>query len=53
MPLSSETHSGEDVGIYAKGPGAFLINSTNEQSVIFHVMDFAADLTEQANSAVE
>ncbi|OFC70951.1 alkaline phosphatase [Alteromonas confluentis] len=53
VPLSSETHSGEDVGIYAKGPGAFLINSTNEQSVIFHVMDFAADLTEQANSAVE
>ena len=34
VPLSSETHSGEDVGIYAKGPGAFMVNGTNEQSLI-------------------
>ena len=53
VPLSSETHSGEDVGIYAKGPGAFLVNGTNEQSVIFHVMDYAADLVDQANEALE
>ena len=53
VPLSSETHSGEDVGIYAKGPGAFLVNGTNEQSVIFHVMDFAGDFVGQANAAVE
>lgn len=53
IPMSSETHSGEDVGIYAKGPGAFLINGTNEQSVIFHVMDYAGNLVEQANTVVE
>lgn len=53
IPLSSETHSGEDVGIYAKGPGAFLVNSTNEQSVIFHVMDFAGDLIGEAEAAIE
>ncbi|MEC7689260.1 MAG: alkaline phosphatase [Pseudomonadota bacterium] len=53
IPLSSETHSGEDVGIYAKGPGAFLVNSTNEQSVIFHVMDFAGSLIDDAEAAIE
>nr|WP_283620002.1 alkaline phosphatase [Alteromonas macleodii] len=53
IPLGSETHSGEDVGIYAKGPGAFLVNGTNEQSVIFHVMDFAADFVSDADSVVE
>ncbi|WP_199609824.1 alkaline phosphatase [Flocculibacter collagenilyticus] len=50
IPKSSETHSGEDVGIFAKGPGAFLVNGTNEQSIIFHVMDKAANLVQQANS---
>ncbi|MGZ9899559.1 alkaline phosphatase [Shewanella gaetbuli] len=52
VPMSSETHAGEDVGIYAQGPGALLVNGTNEQSVIYHVMDFAADLTTQANAAL-
>ncbi|MDO6694710.1 alkaline phosphatase [Aliiglaciecola sp. 3_MG-2023] len=53
IPLGSETHSGEDVGIHAKGPGAWLVNGTNEQSVIFHVMDYAADLVETANEVVQ
>lgn len=53
IPLGSETHSGEDVGIYAKGPGAFLVNGTNEQSVIFHVIDFAGDFVSQAENAME
>lgn len=53
VPLGSETHSGEDVGIYAKGPGAFLVNGTNEQSIIFHVMDFAGDYVSQAESTME
>ncbi|MCL1142167.1 alkaline phosphatase [Shewanella gaetbuli] len=52
VPMSSETHAGEDVGIYAQGPGALLVNGTNEQSVVYHVMDFAADLTTQANAAL-
>lgn len=44
IPLSSETHGGEDVIIYGTGPGAHLIAGTLEQNVIFHVMEFAADL---------
>lgn len=41
IPKSSETHSGEDVAIYAKGPWAHLVDGTMEQSVIFHVMHHA------------
>ncbi|MBA6225929.1 alkaline phosphatase [Colwellia sp. MB02u-18] len=52
VPTSSETHAGEDVGIYAQGPGAHLITGTNEQSVIFHVMDYAADLVVKAEQAL-
>ncbi|MCW9017497.1 MAG: alkaline phosphatase, partial [Kangiellaceae bacterium] len=53
VPLSSETHAGEDVGVYAIGPGSHLINGTNEQSLIFHVMDFAGDLVAKADSVVD
>jgi len=52
VPLSSETHSGEDVAIYAQGPGAHLVNGTNEQNMIFHIMDFALDLVAKADSSV-
>ncbi len=41
IPMSSETHSGEDVMVYAKGPWAHLFDSTIEQNVIFHVMHHA------------
>ncbi|MDO6446712.1 alkaline phosphatase [Colwellia sp. 1_MG-2023] len=47
IPLSSETHAGEDVAVYAMGPGAQLVTGTNEQSLIFHIMDFAADLSNE------
>ena len=49
VPLSSETHAGEDVGVYAVGPGSHLVTGTNEQSFIFHVIDYAADLVKQAD----
>lgn len=42
IPRSSETHGGEDVGIYAVGPGAHLVTGVNEQNVIFHIMHYAA-----------
>ncbi|WP_292284912.1 alkaline phosphatase [Marivita sp.] len=42
VPKSSETHSGEDVAVYAKGPWAHLFNGTIEQNLIFHVMHHAA-----------
>ena len=48
VPLSAETHSGEDVAVYARGPGAELVSGAYEQSVIFHVMNRAASLTEKA-----
>lgn len=38
VPLNSETHAGEDVAIYAGGPGSHLFHGTMEQNVIFHVM---------------
>lgn len=50
VPTSAETHAGEDVSIFASGPGAHLVNGTNEQNVIFHIMDFAADLVNSAES---
>ncbi len=42
IPRSSETHSGEDVAIYAQGPWAHLFDGTVEQNFIFHVMHHAA-----------
>jgi alkaline phosphatase len=44
LPKSSETHSGEDVAVYAKGPWAHLIDGTIEQNYIFHVMHYAANV---------
>jgi len=51
IPLESETHAGEDVGIFASGPGAHLIQGTVEQNHIFHVMDHAANLVVKAQAA--
>lgn len=42
IPMSSETHSGEDVAVFAKGPWAHLLDGTIEQNFIFHVMQHAA-----------
>lgn len=42
VPKSSETHSGEDVAVYAKGPWSHLFDGTIEQNVVFHVMHHAA-----------
>ncbi|MDP2634535.1 MULTISPECIES: alkaline phosphatase [unclassified Pseudoalteromonas] len=50
VPLGSETHAGEDVGVYAIGPGAHLVTGTNEQSFLFHVMDYAGDLVKNADA---
>jgi alkaline phosphatase len=38
VPLNNETHAGEDVAIYANGPGAYLFHGVQEQNLIFHVM---------------
>lgn len=38
IPLSSETHGGEDVAIYAIGPNAHLVRGSMEENWIFYVM---------------
>jgi alkaline phosphatase len=38
VPLSSETHAGEDVAIYATGPRSHLFRGVMEQNWIYHVM---------------
>jgi alkaline phosphatase len=45
VPLASETHSGEDVPVYASGPGAHLFHGVQEQNFIFHVMVEALNLS--------
>jgi len=38
VPMSSETHAGEDVPIYATGARAALFHGVREQSYIYHAM---------------
>ena len=47
VPLKSETHAGEDVAIYARGPSAHLIRGVVEENYIFHVMRHAAGMGAQ------
>ncbi len=48
IPLGMETHSGEDVAIYADGPRAYYFNSVMEQNLIFHAMKAALDKPEKS-----
>ncbi|MEL6860289.1 MAG: alkaline phosphatase [Pseudomonadota bacterium] len=42
--MGSETHGGEDVAIFAQGPGADLVRGVMDQNEIFHVMGFSSGL---------
>lgn len=53
VPMGSETHAGEDVGIYAIGPGSHLVRGTNEQNIIYHVINHAAALEQKANAVMQ
>ncbi|CAF4637720.1 unnamed protein product [Rotaria socialis] len=44
LPLSVETHGGEDVAVYAHGPWSHLFIGTYEQHTIAHKMAYAACL---------
>lgn len=44
VPLSAETHGGEDVAVYASGPGAHLVSGSLEQNVLFHIMATASGM---------
>jgi len=41
-PLDSETHSGADVGIFAKGPWAHLFHGVRNENYISYVMAYAS-----------
>lgn len=49
VPLSSETHGGEDVAVFAKGPMAHLLHGVQEQNYIPHVMAYAACIGQNKN----
>jgi alkaline phosphatase len=38
VPLPAETHGGEDVPVYAGGPGAPLLHGVQEQSYVYHAI---------------
>lgn len=38
VPLAGETHAGEDVPLYAGGPGSSLFHGVQEQSTVYHVL---------------
>ncbi|XP_053684518.1 alkaline phosphatase 4 [Sabethes cyaneus] len=41
FPLDDETHGGEDVAVFAAGPGSALVRGTFEQNYIAYVMSYA------------
>ncbi len=43
IPKFSETHSGEDVAIFAIGAGSQTVHGTIEQNVIYHIMKYALE----------
>lgn len=53
VATNGETHGGEDVGVYAIGPGGHLVSGSIEQNVIFHVMNHAGALASKASAALE
>src|SRR5690606_5709760 len=38
VPLHDETHGGEDVGVWARGPGSAAFRGTLEQNVLYHLI---------------
>lgn len=38
VPMSYESHGGDDVGIWASGPGAQAVRGSLEQNAIFHIL---------------
>jgi len=47
VPLTSETHAGEDVAIHAMGPSAYLFQGVMEQNVLFQVMKSAMSIDDE------
>jgi alkaline phosphatase len=47
VPGNSETHGGDDVGIWARGPGSQAVRGTLEQNTIFHLLTQPQPLIQQ------
>ena len=43
VPLPAETHGGEDVAVFARGPGSAAVHGSMEQNALFHVVAQNAD----------
>ena len=50
--MQSETHGGEDLGIYAIGPWSHLFQGTVEENYTFHVLNFASKISERAKEVL-
>ncbi|PJK02527.1 alkaline phosphatase [Lysobacteraceae bacterium NML75-0749] len=48
MPMASETHGGDDVGVWARGPGSHAVRGNIEQNTLFHLMLQATPRLRQA-----
>lgn len=38
LPLNAETHGGDDVGVWARGPGSGAVRGSIEQHTLFHLL---------------
>ena len=38
LPLRNETHGGDDVGVWARGPGSQAVRGSVEQNTLFHFL---------------
>ena len=38
VPMGAETHGGDDVGVWARGPGADAVRGSVEENVLFHFL---------------
>jgi alkaline phosphatase len=38
VPLNGETHGGEDVGVWASGPGSHAVRGSLEQNALYHII---------------
>ena len=43
LPLASETHGGDDVAVFARGPGAAAVRGSMEENALFHVVVQSVD----------